>query len=169
MKILNLIVFVASFFIIISFFLPWISIQSKGSGVLSSMFGKSDLGKVKTIKGYEIPRLANKKNSRVMIKVLEVFIGDFKDLDKKSIYIYIIPGITIIMILGSSFNKNYRLIALIFFILGCGIYFISLYKIYTTNLDFKMLKISIEEGIKYTQYSYLTIGIVGLIRLIFLS
>lgn len=168
MKILNFVLFIISFVIIVSFFLPWISIRVKGSSSMSSIFN-NDLGKVKTIAGYEIPKLANKKDSRTIMRVLQLFVGKLQNLDRKSYYIYSIPTIAIITILVSGLGKNCRLVALILFILGCGVYVITVYKIYTTNLDLTLFKLNIEKGIKYTQYSFLAIGIVGFIRLIFLS
>lgn len=169
MKLLNFIIYIASFVIIICFFIPWLSVQPKGGKHLTSMWKNSNLEKMKNIRGYEIPSLANREDSKIVMKILRLFIGKLENLDKKSRYIYTIPGIAIITILLGTFKKNYKLIALIYFIIGCGIYFMALYKINTTNLDLTLLKLNIEEGIKYTQYSFLTIGIVGFIRLIFLS
>jgi len=147
--------------IVVSFFIPWISVESSQVGAFTKLLTGKRQAVLDSISGYRIPVLANSQESRFMISVIKIFNPDIKDADKKSYAVWAVPILAIaIGILSWLFGKN-KWMNLIFAIIGILIFVAAFYKIATTDLDKAVLKVALAPGIWLTLWAYLGIGILG--------
>ena len=152
--------------IVISFFLPWISVESAAVGEVTKVLTGKRQATLDSISAFKVPILANSKESRFMISVIKIFNPGIKNADKKSFLIWLIPGLAlVIFVIGWVFYKN-KWVNLIFGIIGCLIFFIAVYKIITTDLDKLVLRVNVARGVWLTLLGYLGIGTLGLLNFI---
>jgi len=149
--------------IIVSFFLPWISVESKQVGVFSKLLTGKSQASIDSISGFRIPVLANGKDARLMLSIIKIFNPKLENADKKSFAVWIIPILALFIFLAGIYMGKYRFINLVFGLIGCSIFFTALYKIKTTDLDKLILNVSIGPGLWFILYSYLAIGILGFV------
>lgn len=159
---------VALFFIVavifIAFFLPWVSIESPAAGKISEILTGKKQGGFYSISGYQVPILANSKESKLIITVIKLFSPGIKDADKKSWLIWGVPGLAVVMtILLLIWDKN-KWLQLAFGIIGVAIFAVATLKILTTNLDKMVLKVSIVYGLWALLIGYLLLGGVCLLN-----
>ena len=89
--------------IFVSFFLPWVSIESKALGNVVKLLTGKDQTASYSISGYKVPVLANSDQSKLMIAIIKIFAPDITNADKKSYLIWIIPLLAIVIYLvGNS-------------------------------------------------------------------
>ena len=112
-------IIVCAIIIVASFFMPWARAtvnatkvaknlaDSASSKLQNTSFGGKfvqgfnqatnaigDLGDIKvktTVSGYDIPTMINKKSSHVAIQLVQMLSKDAKDVDKKSMLVYLLP------------------------------------------------------------------------------
>lgn len=177
--------------IIHAFFMPWakanVSVTKVAGGLVESadttlkntpFAGKfikqlnvvteavSDLGdiEVKTqVSGYDIPALINKKSSKIAISLAQVMFKDVKDLDKKSMLVYLLPLMALVCAgLGIIGLKN-NISVIVMVVISGAISIVGLYNLMTVKLDNLTVNISIEQGLWQTMYAYLLICVIGVI------
>lgn len=126
----------------------------------------SDLGdiNIKTmVSGYDIPTLVNKKSSQIAIAIASTMFKDAKDLDKKSMLVYLLPLFAIVcVVLGLVGIKN-KIAIIVMALISGGISIGGLYNLMTADLSKLPIQISIEQGLWQTMYSYLMICIISVI------
>jgi len=152
--------------IIVSFFLPWISVESAAVGGITKVLTGKKQSTIDAVSGFNVPILANSEESRFMITIIKIFNPNIKDADKKSWLIWLVPGLAVILFfLGRFFDKN-RWFYLAVGLLGVLIFAIAVFKITTTDLDKLVLKVDIAVGLWALLIGYLGIGILNLIRFV---
>ena len=148
--------------ICISFFLPWISVESGVVGGVSKILTGKKQSTIETISGFKVPILANGSESRLMISIIKIFNPGIEHADKKSFLIWIIPLMSIGVYFALKRFKDKKPVRLGLSILCVGIFLFATFKIMTTNLDKLVLQVSISFGLWLTLLGYLGIGVVEL-------
>jgi len=129
----------------------------------------SDIGdiKIKTaVSGYDIPTLINKKSSQIAIAIVSVMFKDAKDLDKKSMLVYLLPLLALACIGLAVVGLKNKIAVMVMIVLGGGISIGGLYNLMTVDLSSLPIQISIEQGLWQTMYAYLIISIIGIIWIV---
>ncbi|MCX5678123.1 MAG: hypothetical protein NTY76_03335 [Candidatus Omnitrophica bacterium] len=180
--------------IIVSFFMPWArasvnatkvakNLADSASGKLqnTSFAGKfvkefdkatnaiGNLGDIEvktTVSGYDIPTLINKKSSNIAIQLAQILFKDAKDLDKKSMLVYLLPLFAIVCIILAVIGFKYKVSAIATALIGGAIGIGGLYKLMSTDLSKLPVQIAIENGLWQTMYGYLLICILSIAWLI---
>ena len=151
--------------IVISFFLPWISVESEAIGGIAKVLTGKKQAQMASISAFQVPVLANSEESRFMISVIKIFSPNIKDADKKSFLIWVVPGLALLILVAKSFLKKNKLLDLLIGIVGCAVLFVALFKIQTTDLDKLVLKVTINYGLWSTLLAYLGIGLLSFANL----
>ena len=126
----------------------------------------SDLGdiQIKTVvSGYDIPTLINKKNSQVAIAIASVMFKDVKDMDKKSMLVYLLPLLALVCICLAIVGLKTKITVIVMAVLSGGIAVGGLYNLMTIDLSKLPVQISIEQGLWQTMYAYLIISVIGIV------
>lgn len=125
----------------------------------------SDLGdiQIKTaVSGYDIPTLINKKTSQIAIAIASVMFKDAKDLDKKSMLVYLLPLFALLCIGLAVVGLKNKIALIVMAVLSGGIAVGGLYNMMTIDLSKLPIQISIEQGLWQTMYAYLIISVIGI-------
>ena len=180
--------------IVHAFFLPWAKANTSATkvakGLVNEASGKldnspfagkfikffnqatdqvSNLGdiEVKTaVSGYDVPTLINKKSSQIAIAIVSVMFKDAKDLDKKSMLVYLVPLIALLCIGLAIIGLRTKIAIIIMAVISGAIAVVGLYNLMTANLSNAVVAISIERGLWQTMYSYLLISIIGIVWIV---
>lgn len=180
--------------IIHAFFIPWAkasttatkvakSLTSQATGTLKdtpfagkflNIFGKTtekiaDLGdiEIKTaVSGYDIPTLVNKKSSKIAISIAQVMFKDAKELDKKSMLVYLLPLLALVCIALAVIGLKNKIAIIVMAILSGAIAVGGLYNLMTANLSNLVVTISIESGLWQTMYGYLLVCFLGIVWIV---
>lgn len=150
--------------IVISFFMPWISVESEAVGGITKVLTGKKQAQMASISAFQVPLLANSEESRFMISVIKIFSPDIKDADKKSFLIWVVPALAILILAVKSFIKKNKWLDLVIGIIGCAIFFVAFFKIKTTDLDKLVLKVAINQGLWITLLAYLGIGLLSFVN-----
>jgi len=129
----------------------------------------SEMGdiQIKTaVSGYDIPTLINKKTSQIAISIASVMFKDAKDLDKKSLLVYLVPLLALVCIGLVVFGLKNKIALIVMTVLSGGIAVGGLYNLMTVDLSKLPIQISIEQGLWQTMYSYLIIAVIGIIWIV---
>ncbi|MFH1479271.1 MAG: hypothetical protein ABIG92_05820 [Candidatus Omnitrophota bacterium] len=162
----NPIMLVMALAIMVSFFLPWISVQSQQVGMFSKLLTGKKQATIDAISGFRVPVLANGKDARLMLSIIKVFNPGVKDADKKSYAVWVVPILAFILyILSTNFGDN-KIVNILLGAAGCSIFFIAVYKILITDLDKMVLNVKIEYGLWLVLCGYLGIGLINFIKLL---
>jgi hypothetical protein len=163
-KSLKISMLVFTIIICVSFFLPWVDVQSQAIGGISKFISGEKQASLKTISGFQVPILANGSDAKLMITIIKIFNPAITDADKKSWLIWCIPGLAVVLFILTLFLGKDKWVNLGVGIVGVAIFAVATFKILTTNLDKLVLNVSIAPGLWVLLYSYLGIGIIGLFR-----
>ena len=193
--VLAALIVLCSLTVIHAFFLPWAKAsasvtkvakgltESATSGFLEStpFAGKfvrkltsvtkkvSNLGdiEIKTmVSGYDIPTLINKKSSQIAISLGSAMFKDAKDLDKKSMLVYLLPLLALVCIGLAVLGLKNNIVVIIMAVISGAIAIGGLYNLMTVDLASLPVKISIEQGLWQTMYAYLLISVFSIIWII---
>ena len=187
-------IIVCAIIIIASFFMPWaratVSVtkvannlaNSASSKLQNTSFGDKfikgfnqatnaigNLGDIEvktTVSGYDIPTMTSKKSSHVAIQLAQLLFKDAKDLDKKSMLVYLLPLFAIVCIALAVTGLKYKASVIAAAIIGGAIGIGGLYKLMATDLSKLPVQISIENGLWQTMYGYLLICILSIAWLV---
>lgn len=182
---------VSAVVIVISFFMPWAKVNvsatkvsgelvSQASGPLSNapFAGKFIKGlktttdvigalgdiEIKTaVSGYDIPTMINKKGSKAAISLGQILFKDAKDLDKKSLLVYLLPVFAIACIALAAFGLKSRIAVIAMLLLSAAISIGGFYNLMTVNLSSLVVQITIERGLWQTMHGFLAIAIISAI------
>jgi len=154
--------------IFISFFLPWIKVESPAVGTISKILTGKEQAVISGISGYAVPVLANSEESRFMISVIKIFNPGITNADKKSYLIWVVPGLAVLILVIKLFLDKNKWVNLIFGLIGSLIFFVAVYKLNTTDLDKLVLKVSIAPGLWLILVGYLGIGLLCLTNFVYL-
>ena len=179
-------IIVCALIIIASFFMPWAKATVSATKVAknvansasqnTSFGGKfvqgfnqgtnaiGNLGDIEvktTVSGYDIPTMTSKKSSHVAIQLAQLLFKDAKDLDKKSMLVYLLPLFAIVCIVLAVVGLRYKASVIAAAIIGGAIGIGGLYKLMSTDLSNLPVQIAIENGLWQTMYGYLFICILG--------
>ena len=187
-------VIVCAIIIIASFFMPWaratVSATKVAKNVADSASGKlqntsfggkfvqglnqttnsiGNIGDIKvktTVSGYDIPTMINNKSSHVAIQLAQILFKDARDLDKKSMLVYLLPLFAIVCIALAIIGLRYKVSVMAAAIIGGAIGIGGLYKLMSTDLSNLPVQITIENGLWQTMYGYLLICILSIAWLV---
>ncbi len=165
MRGLNLIRLGLVVIIFVSFFLPWVSVESEAMGKVSKLLTGKAQDSIDAVSGFQVPILANGEESRFMISVIKIFKPEINNPDKKSFLIWIIPLLAIALFFVSIGFKNKKLVKLLIGLVCIAIFAGAIYKINTTDLDKLILNVKIAYGLWLTLLSYFIFGLLELINL----
>ena len=147
--------------IVISFFLPWVQIESQQVGAFSKMLTGKRQVTLDRMSAFQVPLRANSSEARLAMSVLKIFAPNMQNADKKSFLIWIVPLCAVGMfLLRNILNKN-MLVHLGIGVAGCLIFIIGLIKIVTADLDKLVLNVRIAPGLWLTLVGFLGIGVIG--------
>ena len=158
--------------VVIAFFLPWVSVKTEVATGLKKIVKLEIKGipeQFISISGFQVPVMANSKESRLMITLIKIFKPEIKNADKKSYLIWIVPILAVIMALIANLLKNNKWVHLAVGIIGVAIFGVAVFKIATTNLEKVVLKVNIEYGLWLVFVGYLGIGVMALLEFLRLS
>lgn len=184
-------IIIAAVIIISSFFMPWARLSTSvtkisekltapATGTLKEapLAGKfikelekitSALGDVEvkaTVSGYNIPTLVNKKSSKVAISLAQTLFKGGKDLDKKSMLVFLVPLFAGLCVVLAIVGVKYKLSVVLMLLLSGAISVGGLYNLKTTDFSNLLVKITIEKGLWQTIYAYLFIFLLSIVWLI---
>jgi hypothetical protein len=187
-------IIVCAIIIIASFFMPWARATVNATKVANNLanpassklqntsFGEKfvkgfnqatnaigNLGDIEvktTVSGYDIPAMTSKKSSHVAIQLAQLLFKDAKDLDKKSMLVYLLPLFAIACIALAVTGLKYKGSVITTAIIGGAIGIGGLYKLMSTDLSKLPVQISIENGLWLTMYGYLLICILSVAWLV---
>ncbi|MCX5665818.1 MAG: hypothetical protein NT036_02050 [Candidatus Omnitrophica bacterium] len=114
------------------------------------------------VSGYDIPTLINKKNSQIAISIASVMFKDAKDLDKKSMLVYLLPLFALLCVGLAIVGLKNKIAVMVMTVLSGGIAIGGLYNLMTIDLSKLPVQISIEYGLWQTMYAYLIISAIGI-------
>lgn len=152
--------------ICVSFFLPWITVESEAIGGVSKILTGKKQATLDSISGFKVPILANSDESRFMISVIKIFNPGITNADKKSWLIWGVPLLAVAMYFLANAFKGNKWIKLGIGIIGIAIFVVSVFKISTTDLDKLVLKVNIGIGLWLIFVSYLGIGVLQILEFI---
>jgi hypothetical protein len=155
--------------IVISFFLPWVSVDAGIAGKLTGKLSKiieikEQKIELYSISGFKVPILANSKESKLMITIIKIFEPNITNADKKSFLIWIIPILAVAMFFAGDIFKDNKWVFLGIGLLGIVIFLGATMKIMTTDLDKAVMKVNIGYGFWLVLIGYLGLGIMGVIE-----
>ena len=187
-------IIVCAIIIIASFFMPWaratVSATKVANNMVNSASGKlqntsfggkflqglnqatniiGNLGDIEvktTVSGYDIPAMTSKESSHVAIQLAQLLFKDAKDLDKKSMLVYLLPLFAIICIALAVVGLRYKASVIAAAIIGGVIGIGGLYELIATDLSKLPVQITIENGLWQTMYGYLLICILSIAWLV---
>ncbi|MDD3274685.1 MAG: hypothetical protein PHQ84_01245 [Candidatus Omnitrophica bacterium] len=159
-------VFICALVAVFSFFTPWISINTPARGVISKFLKVESGSSLMKISGYQVPILANRRDSRLMIEVIKLYNPGVKDADRKSWLIWVVPLLALFLALVHAGIRENRWFNLAVGILGIAIYAVGVYKLKTTNMDKMVMSINILPGLWMTLSGYFGMGVVCMTKFI---
>ena len=152
--------------IFISFFLPWVHVESPMVGSVTKVLTGKRQAEIVGISGFAVPGLANGPDARLMISIIKIFNPSVTDADKKSWLIWGVPLFAVIIFLVGLFLGSNKWFNLVIGVIGIAIFLVGVYKIKTTDLDKLVLSAKIGLGIWLTLYGYLGLGVTAVINFI---
>jgi hypothetical protein len=163
-KACNAVILFFAVIICISFFLPWVSVESRIAGGISKMISGQKQSSLKAISGFQVPILANGPDAKLMISIIKLFNPAVTDADKKSWLIWLIPGLAVALTLLVLFLAENKWVNLGIGILGVAIFAVATYQIKKADLDKFVLSVVISGGLWFILWSYLGIGLTSFFR-----
>jgi len=76
-------ILILSVVIVVSFFLPWITVESPALGGISKVLTGKRQARIDSISGFRIPIMANSSESRFMLSIIQIFDPGIKDAIRK--------------------------------------------------------------------------------------
>lgn len=165
-KICNLAALFFAAVICVSFFLPWISVESRVAGGITRLISGKDDASLKKISGFQIPVLANGPDARLMIGIIKLFNPSVTDADKKSWLVWGIPGLSVVLAFLICFFGNNNWVDLGIGVLGAAIFSAVTFRILAINLDKFFMNVVIAPGLWMILWSYLGIGLAGFFKFV---
>jgi len=166
MKIGILISAILAAVIFISFFLPWVNVESPMVGAVAKVLTGKKQAEIASISGFAVPGLANGPDARLMLSIIKIFNPGVTDADKKSWLIWGIPLFALAIFLLGLFIADNRWFNLGVAVIGILIFIVGAYKINTTDLNKLVLDVKIGLGVWLTLYGYLGLGINGVVNFV---
>ena len=149
-----------------SFFLPWVSVGSPVAGGINKLLAGKNDSSFYSISGFQVPIMANGRESKLMISIIQLFNPGVKDADQKSWLIWVVPGLAVaILILLWLWGKN-KWLHVVLGIIAVAIFGVATFKILTTDLNKLILKVSIAFGLWSLLVGYLLLGGVCLLNFV---
>jgi hypothetical protein len=148
-------------FIFVSFFLPWVSMESVVTGGIGKLIGK-EVKPMAPVSGFKVPILANSSESKMMISLIRLFSPGIQDADKKSYLIWLVPGLSLVIFVAMCFLARNKWVDLVVGVLGVAIFAFGAFKLLATDLDKAVAKVVILPGVWMTLAGYLGIGLICL-------
>ncbi len=153
-----------SFIIILSFFLPWFSIEQFQTGVIKKIFTEEGVV-ILELSGFNIPLKANGENASFILSLAKIFSPGLREFAYKSWLLWLLPCIAFsIAKLSKKFKKS-RIFNLYVAILGLGLSLTAGYRAINLDLDKFVYRIELKEYFWITILSFFAIGVLGLMQL----
>ena len=152
--------------IFISFFLPWVNVESQMVGTVAKVLTGKRQAAIASISGFAVPQLANGPDARMMLSIIKIFNPNVTDADKKSWLIWGVPILAIAIFLLGLFIADNRWFNLAVAAIGILIFLVGVYKIKTTDLNKLVLNAKIGIGVWLTLYGYLGLGITAAVNFV---
>ena len=162
-------IFVLSIAIVVSFFLPWVMVQSKQTGAFTKALTGKRQQNIAAISGFQVPVMANGDEARLISSIAKIFNPSVDNIGLKSFLVVVIPLLAVAIAgVNYLYEKNKWANAAVA-VLGILIFLVAIFKLTTTDLDKLILQIKIGIGMWVTLISFLGIGIASALRAVELS
>jgi len=153
-----------SFVIIVSFFLPWFSVEQVQAGVIKKVFTGEGAVIIK-LSGFNIPLEANGSNSSLMLSIAKLFSSGLREFSHKSWFLWLVPVFAVFIIRFSGSCKRSRLFNFLLSLAGLGASLTIMHGIVGLDLDKLIYEIKLKEGFWIVLVSFFVIGLLGLMQL----
>jgi len=162
-------ILVLSIVIVLSFFLPWVTVQSKQAGAFTKALTGKRQQNIAAISGLQVPIMANGDEARLISSIAKIFNPSVEHVGLKSFLVVVIPLLAVAMAgLNHLYEKNKWANSAVA-VVGILIFLVAVFKLTTTDLDKLVLQIKIGIGMWATLISFLGIGILSALRAVELS
>ena len=151
--------------IVVSFFLPWVTVESSQVGTFAKILTGKRQNTIDQISGFQIPIRANSDASRLAITIIRFFAPDVKNADKKSFFVWLVPGLGLILLALWSYARKMDFVKILIGITGIAVFVFALFKITTTDMSKFLIEVKIAYGLWLTLYSFLGIGVLSFFSL----
>ena len=152
-----------SFIIIVSFFLPWLSVEQIQAGAVKKVFAKEGVI-ILELSGFNIPLQANGNNSSFILSLAKVFSPGLREFAHKSWLLWLVPLIAVYINRLSKRLKKSKLANIYIIILGLGLSVTAGYKVINLDLDNIIYKVELKEWFWVILFSFFIIGVLGLMQ-----
>lgn len=167
--------------VVIAFFLPWVRLKTTQAtgivseglalasvgawpvGFISGLFSGGKHGMSQSISAYQIPVLANSNESTLIISLMQIFMPNVEDADKKSYLLWAIPFLAGAIALAGIFLGGNKWFGLVVGVVGIAIFAVVTYKVKSIDLDKIVMKVYTGPGLWITLWAYFGMGLVSLI------
>lgn len=181
---------IASALIIVAFFMPWAEVAASVSGISKEVtssvkdtpFAGKIVGKISDVtdaisemgdisiksrvSGFDVPRMANDKTSKVALSLVEVFFKSAENIDMKSYLVYVLPLLAIVCVILAILGIKNKLFVAIMLIISGIVSIGGLYNLYTMDVSSAIVKITIKDGLWYSMYAFMFIFLVSILWLV---
>ena len=166
---------------VIAFFLPWVRLETTQAtnifsqglalasvgagpvGFISGLFSGGKHGLGQNISAYQVPILANSNESTLIISLMQIFMPNVRDADKKSYFLWAIPLLAVVIAAAGFFLGGNKWFNLAVGMIGIVIFSVVTYKVKSVDLDKMVMKVSTGPGLWLTLWAYFGMGIVSVI------
>ncbi|MBI4355423.1 MAG: hypothetical protein HY597_03090 [Candidatus Omnitrophica bacterium] len=116
-----------------------------------------------SVSGLQIPQMANAKNAKVAMALLEMFTRDPQQIGAKSYAVYVLPGLALLCGLLLTVLGGRRPVALGVAVLCATVAGGGFWKLLTTNTSSLFIAITIGMGLWLSLWAYAGLAVAGLL------
>jgi len=143
------------FLILISFFLPWVSVQAGKEGRLQAL----------TTRGFRISMISKSPDANYLLAVSKEFSIYLGNVKRTGELVWVYPMLALIVFCLVYLFGEIRFVNLIISFLCAIVFLTGMYKIYSWNLDKLFYRLTPLPGFWLTLYSFLGIAVLAALNL----
>ena len=117
------------------------------------------------VSGVQIPQMANQKNAKVAMALVEMLTNKRQDTGMKSYAVYLVPGLTLLGALLLTILAGSAIVSIGVALLSLAIAGIGFWKLLTTNTRTLFIAITIGPGLWLSLWSYVGLALAALLQL----
>jgi len=106
------------------------------------------------VSGVQIPQMANQKNAKVAMALIELFMGEQQHIGAKSYAVYLLPGIALLCALLVTFLGGARGVVIGAAVVCAAVAGAGFWKLLTTNTQALFIAITIGPGLWLSLWAY---------------
>jgi hypothetical protein len=157
-----------SFVIVLSFFLPWFSVEQIQTGALKRVFTEEGVA-ILRLSGFNIPLQANGDNSNIILNLAKLFSPGLREFADKSWLIWLLPLVALSINWLSKKFKNSLIFNLCIALFGFTASLTAGYQVMNLNLKNLICRVELSGWFWIILLSFFMIGVLGLLRFQYLT